>query len=265
MTAPVGQSELQIVNHCAVKEQSEIERLDLAARAESITVDISGARLPLTILSIFFVLLAIISGASFDETLAVRVLAVLAVVTTILLWRASRFASYGVAVFCFVILVGSWLPFDNPDAHTLLGLTARAVVSTMILLVGYRWWTNGMPFIAAHAEGLAEERAKVAAWLKALKSINESNQFVEFSTQSFLQGYWTYRLLNTGSCWAIAKSKTRKMDRLLGFRVLALDAVHVTELPTGKMRVEMANFPIQDVEISNEMRDRLLQLADANR
>jgi hypothetical protein len=241
-----------------VKDQSEIDRLDLVARAEATKVAISRARLPLTILSLFVVLLAMISEASFNETLAVRVLAALAVVTTILLWRGSLFAVYGVAVLFFAILVGSWLPFDDPDSHTLLGSTTRAVVSAMILFAGYRWWTNAMPFIAAQSKGLDNERSKVAEWMRALNSSNESKQLVEFSTKSFLRGYWTFRLLNTGSCWATARFKTGKMGRILDFRVLGLNAVHVTEQPPGQLNVEMADRLIQAVEISGEMRDRLL-------
>jgi hypothetical protein len=248
-----------------VKEQSEIDRLDLAARAEAIKVAISRARLPMTILSVFVVLLAMMSEASFNETLAIRVLAMLAVVTTILLWRGSRFAVYGMALLFFAFLAGSWFFSNDPDSHTLLGSTAKVVASAMILLVGYGWWTNAVPFIAAQSKGLDEERSKVAAWLGALKSSNESNQLVEFSTKSFLRGYWTYRLLNTGSCWATARFKTGKMDRILDFRVLGLNAVHVTEQPSGRLNVEMANRLIQEVEISGEMRDRLLHSASVNR
>jgi hypothetical protein len=65
-----------------MKEKSKIERLDLVARAEVTKAAISRARVPLTILSLFFVFLAVISAASPNETLAVRVLAVLAVATT---------------------------------------------------------------------------------------------------------------------------------------------------------------------------------------
>lgn len=248
-----------------MKEQSEIDRLDLVARAEATKAAISRARLPMTILSVFVVLLAMMSEASFNETLAVRVLAMLAVVTTILLWRGSRIAVYGMALLFFAILAGSWFFSNDPDSHTLLGSTAKVVIPAMILLVGYGWWTNAVPFIAAQSKGLDEERSKVAAWLGALKSSNESNQLVEFSTKSFLRGYWTYRLLNTGSCWATARFKTGKMDRILDFRVLGLNAVHVTEQPSGQLNVEMANRLIQEVEISGEMRDRLLHSASVNR
>jgi len=245
-----------------MKDQSEIDRLDLVARAEATKVAISRARLPLTILSLFGIFLAVESEASFNETLSVRVLVMLAVVITILVWRGSRFAVYGIAVLYFAILVGSWLPFDDPDSYTLLGSTTRAMVSAMILFAGYRWWTNAMPFIAAQSKDLYKERSKVAEWNSALKSSHESNQLVELSTKSFLRGYWTYRLLNTGFCWASAKFKTERMDRILDFRVLGLNAVRLTEQAPGQLSIEMADRLIQEIQISGEMRDRLLHSVD---
>jgi hypothetical protein len=246
-----------------MKEQSEIEKLDLVARAEVTKVAILRARVPLTILSLFFVLLAVISGASFNETLAVRLLATLAVMTTVLLWLESRLAVYGMALLFFAVLAGSRFFSDDPDSHTLLGSTAKIVVSAMVLLTGYRWWTNATPFTSAQSKGLDNERIEVAEWLRVLKSSSASNPLVEFSTKSFVRGYWTYRLLNTGSCWAAAKFKTGKMNRLLDFRVLGLKAVHVAERPAGRLNVEMGDRVIQDVEISAEMRDRLLRLVSA--
>jgi hypothetical protein len=261
----MGRGDRRTVDNYVVNEQSEIDRLDLVARAEATKAAISRARLPMTILSAFFVFLAMMSETSFNETLAVRVLAMLAVVTTMLLWRRSRFAVYGMALLFFAVLAASWFFSNDPDSHTLLGSTAKVAGSAMILLVGYGWWTNAVPFIAAQSKGLDEERSKVAAWLGALKSSNESNQLVEFSTKSFLRGYWTYRLLNTGSCWATARFKTGRMDRLLNFRVLGLNAVRLMERPSGELNVEMANRLIKEVEMSGEMRDRLLHSANASR
>lgn len=248
-----------------MKEQSEIDRLDLVARAEATKAAISRARLPMTILSVFVVLLAMISEASFNETLAVRVLAMLAVLATILLWRGSRFAVYGMTLLFFAILAGSWFFLNDPDSHTMLGSTSKVVESAIILLVGYGWWTKSAPFIAAQSKDLDKERSQVAAWLGALKSSDESDHLVEFSTKSFLRGYWTYRLLNTGSCWATARFKTGNVSRILDFRVLGLNAVHVTEQPSGQMNVELADRLIQEVEISGVMRDRLLHSASVNR
>lgn len=251
------------VDSCVMKEQSEIEKLDLVARAEVTKVATLRARVPLTILSLFFILLAVISGASFSEMLAVRVLAVIAVITTILLWLESRIAVYGMALLFFGVLAGSRFFWDDPDSHTLLGSTANIVTSAMILVAGYGWWTNATPFTSAHSKALDSERIEAAEWLGVLKSSNASDQLVEFSTKSFVRGYWTYRLLNTGSCWASAKFKTGKMNRLLDFRIFALNAIRVAERGAGQLDVDIPGRVIRDVELSNGMRDRLLRLVGA--
>jgi drug/metabolite transporter superfamily protein YnfA len=214
----------------------------------------------MTILSLFFVLLAVISGASFYETVAVRVLAMLAVVTTAMLWKGSRYAAYALAILVFAVLIGAWLPFDDPDSHTMLGATANVVGYAILLFGGYRWWTNGLPFITAQSAELEMERSQVREWVKVLNSSEGTDKVIEFSSKSFVRGYWTYRLLNTGFCWLIAKFKTGNMDRLRGCRVLGLDAVHVTNQPGGKLHIVMGERTIQGVEISAVMRDRLSHL-----
>lgn len=244
-----------------MKAQSEIDRLDLVARAEATKVEISRAQLPLTILSLSGLLLSITSEASFSETLLVRLMTGHAIVTTILVWLRSRFAVYALLILYFLVLAVLWLLLDDPDSHTVLGSTARAIVSALVLFAGYRWWITAKPFIAAQSKDLDNERSKVAEWSSALKSPHEAHQLVEFSTKSFVRGYWTYRLLNTGYCWAFAKFKTGKMDHILDFRVLGSDAVHVTESPPEQLNIELAHRLIQGIQISDEMRDRLLRSA----
>ena len=218
----------------------------------------------MTLLSLFIIFLAVISGASFYETLAVRVLATLAVVTTLMLWLGSRYAAYALAIFFFAALIGGWLPFDDPDTHTILGSTTRGMLSVMFLFGGYQWWTNAMPFTTAQSEELERERSQVGEWIGILKSSKKTDQVVEFSTKSFFRGYWTYRLLNTGSYWVVARFKSGSMARILDCRVLGIDAVRVKDQPEGKLSVEMGDRGIQEVEISAVMRTRFLRSASAN-
>jgi hypothetical protein len=166
------------------------------------------------------------------------------------------------ALLFFGVVAVSRFFWDDPDSHTPLGATAKAVVFAMIVTTGYGWWTNATPFINGQAKGLDSERLEVAEWLRALKSANASDQRVEFSTKSFVRGYWTYRLLNTGSCWATTEFKTGKMGRLLDFRVLGLNAIHLAERPAGTLNVEMGHRVIQDVQLSQAMRERLLHLVN---
>jgi hypothetical protein len=239
------------------KTLTELERLDLVARGEAAKTTLRRIRVPFVFASGFCVLLAIISSASLNETVAVRLLAVLMVLATIMVWLSARYSAYVLAACYAAFLIGGWL-FDAPDYHTFLGSTTRAVLTAMFLLWGYYWWTNARPFMSAQSEGFEKERSRVQEWIWVLKSPEETYRVVEVSRKSFWRGYWTYRLLNTGSCWVIGKFKIGNLRRLLDCRVRALDAVHFIDQAEGKLNIEMGDRSIQKVDISPVMRDRLL-------
>lgn len=240
-------------------DHTQIERLDLVARAEATKIILSRARVAVTFVAAFMVLLAIISAASFYETTTVRILSMLAVVTTIMLWMRSRYAPGALAVLFFAIVIAGSFIADDPDAHTLLGLASAYVGFVILLLGGYRWATNAMPFIAAHSKGLENERCQVEGWIKILISPGRTDPVAEFSTKSFWTGYWTYRLLDAGSCWVIAKFKTRNTGRLLQCRVRERGAVRVAESVDRKLSIAMGDTSVSPVEASPEMRELLLK------
>ena len=103
------------------------------------------------------------------------------------------------------------------------------------------------------------ERIQVTKWMNTIRFSPPPFELIEFSSRSFVRGYWTYRLLNTGYCWMIARYKTGNMNRWLTYRVLDLEAVHVTDRPGEKLRVRMGNRTVEQIEISREMHDRLLR------
>jgi hypothetical protein len=63
----------------------------------------------------------------------------------------TSYSDYALALLFSAILIGGWL-IDDPDYHTVLGSTTIVVLSPVFLFAGYRWWTNAMPFAAAHSE-----------------------------------------------------------------------------------------------------------------
>ena len=241
-------------------ELAEIKRLDPVARAEATKLILPRARVPVTFVTAFMVLLGIISTASFSETSTVRILAILAVVTTIMLWTRSRYAPCALAVLLFATVIAGRFIADDPDAHTLLGSASAYVGSAILLLAGYRWATNAMPFIAAQSEALENERYQVEGWIKILTSPGTTDPVTEFSTKSFWTGYWTCRLLDAGSCWVIAKFKTRNTERLLQCRVRERGAVYVTERTGTGLSVTMGDTSVSRVETSPDMRELLLKL-----
>lgn len=240
-------------------DHTQIERLDLVARAEATKIVLSRTRVPVTFVAAFIVLLAVSSAASFYETATVRILAILAVVTTIMLWMRSRYAPGALAVLLFATVIAGSFITDDPDANTLLGSTSRYVGFALLLFVGCRWATNAMPFIAAHSEGLENERCQVKGWIKILISPCRTDPVAEFSTKSFWTGYWTYRLLDAGHCWVVAKFKTRNTGRLLQCRVRERGAVRVAESVDRELSIAMGDTSVSPVEASPEMRELLLK------
>lgn len=113
--------------------------------------------------------------------------------------------------------------------------------------------------MAAHDERFDKERSQVGQWLADLKYGDRSGQVIEFSVKSFWNGYWTYRLLNLGNCWAVAKFKSGNLRGLVDYRVRGPDCVTVIEQPNGKMRIEIAGRFIGNVDTSPECRNRLLR------
>lgn len=240
-------------------DHTQIERLDLVARAEATKIILSRVRVPLTFLSAFGILLAVISEASFYETSVVSILAILAVVTTIMLWMRSRYAPGALAVLLFATVIAGSFIANDPDTRTLLGSTSKYVGFAILLFAGYRWATNATPFIAAQSEALENERYQVEDWIKILTSPDRTDPVAEFSTKSFWTGYWTYRLLDAGSCWVIAKFKTRNTGRLLQCRVRERGAVRVAESADRELSIAMGETSVSPVEASPEMRELLLK------
>jgi hypothetical protein len=243
------------------KRLTELDRLDLVARAEATKDCISRARIPWTFFSIVIVLLAMVSGASFNETMLIRMMAVLAIMATVMLWLNSPYSAYGMSSLFFALLLGAWL-VNSTDDHTFLGFTSRTILSVWFFYRGYRWWTNAKPLMDAHSKALEKERFQIQQWIRVLKTAGTS-QIIKFSTKSFWSGYWTYRLLNIGSYWLIAKFKIGKIERLLSCRVQELGVVHIADQSERKLAIEIGEHTIHNVDVSQDMLARLLQSVSA--
>jgi len=176
-----------------------------------------------------------------------------------MLWMLSRYAPGALAVLLFATVIAGSFIADDPDAHTLLGLVSAYVGFAILLLAGYRWATNALPFIAAHSKGLENERYQVEDWIKILTSPGRTDPVAEFSTKSFWTGCWTYRLLDAGSCWVVAKFKTRNTGRLLQCRVRERGAVRVAESAGRELSIAMGDISVSPVEVSPDMRELLLK------
>lgn len=242
-------------------ERTEVQRFDLVAQTEATGAILWRARIPITIVSALCIWLAATSTASPRETLAVRIFALLLVLTAIMLWTKSRYAACAMTILLFVILAGPWLLAENdPDTHTTLGRMSQYFISSVIFLIGYRWPSIAIPYIAGNAGSLQNERLQVEQWMRTLASPGYKDPVIEFSTKSFLKGYWTYRLLNTGAWWAIATFKTRNTERPLQLRVVEKNKVRANVGPDGSLNVELGNTLVTNVIAPSDVRQGLLNL-----
>jgi hypothetical protein len=246
------------------RELTEIERLDLAARAEAVEPFLSRAVLPMVFITVIAFLLAVGSQASFSETIVVWTVALIAVVTFIMLKQHWCYATYALSILNFLAAIGILKYAKDDYSHTFLGSFTNQFFLVWALANGYGWWKTGAHFVAAHAGSFDKERGQVGQWLADLKYGDRSGRVLEFSVKSFWNGYWTYRLLNLGKCWAVAKFKFRNLRGLVEYRVREPNGVTVTEQSNGKLRIEIAGRSIRDVDTSLELRNRLLRSVGEN-
>ena len=244
------------------RELTEIERLDLAARAEAIEPFASRAALPTAFLTVIGFWLALGSNASSEETIAAWVFFCVAVSTLLMLLRHWCYAAYGLSILNFLAAVGVLRNPDSIYSRTSLGSFSDQFFLVWFLGNGYAWWKAAAPFVIAHSDSYDNERKQVGQWLSELKYGRHNSEVLEFSVQSFWSGYWTYRLLNLGNCWAVAKFKYHNLRGLAEFRIQAAGGVTAKEQANGKLRIAIGSRPIPDVEAPPESRKRLLCAVD---
>jgi hypothetical protein len=104
-------------------ELTEIERLDLVARAEAIEPFVSRAALPMAFVTALIFLLALASDTSFKETLAIWTFSCLAASTAFMLWRHWCYAIYGLSILNFFAAFGCLKDFTTASPGPLLVLS----------------------------------------------------------------------------------------------------------------------------------------------
>ncbi len=236
----------------------EIDRLDLAARAERSEKALHLDRALLLIFSVFIVSLAVFSAASPLETLAVRLFAVATVLTTMTVYLRWRYALHACAI---LFLVG-------PAAGLLTTNVSHSLYSLLwvptFVAMAHGFWTQATPHAAVHSHGWDRECNQVRRWLNILNGNEGAKQLLEFSGGSFWSGYFTYRILNPGSCWVVARFKRGSSGKLTEFRVLELPALRIEQLPDGKLNIKIADRIFRRIEVPFSMRERLARFGSTS-
>lgn len=239
------------------KELTQIERLDLAARAEVAESFFPQRQVLFAILSALFIVLAVESTASSFETLLVRVVAALTTGTTIMLLLRWRYALHIAAAVFFAVAIGmALLRILDPSV-----LSSWALGYVLVFVsTGFRFWKPAVPLAAVQGKGWKKEKSQVQQWLKMLENLGTEEQVFEISSGSFWTGYFTHRLLKRGDYWAIA-TWPKHYRRFADYRVFGSHAVRITELPGGALNIEIEKRRLGRVAVSPDVHDALLGVA----
>lgn len=215
---------------------SPVQRLDFVARSKASAPIVSSARVVLSIVTPLFILLAVNSEAHSRETALVYVIAGASLLTAIILWLDWRFKIQALSVFCFLFAIADVLSKDHPRAHTVLGWVAGHALVPLFAYYGSGLWVMGRRYAKATGNSFREEREQLDTWMAVLSGATA----IEFPTGSFWTGYWTYRLLNPGSCWVVAQFK-RGSSKLRMCRVYELGDVSFKRMHSGRWQIEMGS------------------------
>lgn len=210
----------------------EIARLDMAARALISERYISGNRWWILFINLVLVGFVCTYRARFDTPLIAPIFVVCAAAATLALWTEWRYMIYVLAFFCFLLTIGCALLGRTFDT-----LFDRLYAIAMSIIFGLVSWKQAGPYAIANAPGWETERSQVEAWWWKLTSPEIANDIIEFSAGSFWTGRHTYRLMDVGSGWAIARLWKGFARILPNFRIRELSAVSFASLPTGEKRV----------------------------
>ncbi len=215
---------------------SPIEQLDLAARSIANNRLVSYLKIALPIFSCLCVILASISEASKREIQLVTILAVSGVIASVAVWSSWRYKLHIVALFGLAFAVTNVLSEDHPHYHTVAGWMAGRSLTFLFVYYGIGPFVIARRHAMVYGDDWQAQRKKVDEWLHQERTAN----VVEFPAGSFWTGYWTYRILNAGDCWLVARFK-RGTDKLAECRVRHLKDVVFTALPSGKWKVDITD------------------------
>jgi hypothetical protein len=224
----------------------EIKRLDQAAQACDVPYYTDRSRVVMTVLALFAIVIAIVAGSSSIESNVVRVAAFFLCLSVLGLWLRWKYAAFTLAVLYSGLAIGIVAFRGRP--HDIAGIMINLLLFASLASQAYVEWIRSIRFVRVQAQSWSGERTQVQEWLDQIESPNEPARILQFASGSFWTGYFTYRLLNTGLCWVIARYKTGALDRALEHRVLPLDGVRITELPEGGIGLELNGRAVSNVK-----------------
>ncbi len=241
-------------------EQVRAKRLDLAARAESIPKHRRVYRLTASTLTIFAVLLACFAATKPPEMLAIRAIACLWSITTIVLWANWRHGPWLLGSAFFITGLVSLFPGIDPSA----GWVGRTALASLLCLPSFQLWTAARVYARVHGPDWRDAQSEVREWLCKLENaVPAEPEIIEIQGGSFWSGYFKYRLLRVDNLWAVTTySKTWR--EFVEYHVYQAADVKVEFSSDNKLNVRMGNRNLQNATVSNSDRQKLLAIAQSS-
>jgi hypothetical protein len=128
----------------------EVERLDLAEKAQTTAEHIANLRIALIAFSIFLALGFLFSQASFILTWSVRILAVLCALTSIILWSHWRYKAYALPILQLAAGSAGFLTLQS-HSHTFLSWTVLIGASLLFLFLVVQSWKRARAFAVVNS------------------------------------------------------------------------------------------------------------------
>jgi len=222
-----------------MEQASVVARLDQAARSKASASLIFRARIALLLVGAFAVVLAVNSSASARETMLTWTLGIGGLTAGLSLYLNWRHKVFALAAFCFLFVACNLVSRDHPHSQTILGWIAAHSLSLLFLYYGFGAVVIARRYALVNSVRYVDERKQIDNSLRTTRDSTDGS-LIEFPSGNFWKGYWTYRIANLGPGWMLAQFKRGK-DRLWSCRVYPQEGLTITQLQSGKWRIELTS------------------------
>lgn len=234
---------------------TDLKRLDFVANSMCDGSGVGKFRAFMTGLAVFIFFLAYVSEAPPRETFLVRVLAAVAAISVLIAWLKPRFAAYGWILVFLVMAVGVFL--TNDYSRGVVGWTARISIVAWMLWMVFLFAQKAWRATVVQGNNWKAECERVREWMATLGSPELPSQVLQFNSESFWTGHFTYRLLNTGFCWVVVKFKKGNVRAMIECRVHSVNEVRQFDTGQGQIEISIDGKHISRVKATPEMQARL--------
>jgi uncharacterized membrane protein YjdF len=156
-----------------------------------------------------------------------------AALVTLMLWRRHRYSILALAM-VEITAGGAFLYIGLQNNHDHWWQAFNFTLVPVLVYGGIKRIKEGTQFLAVQGEEWAAERVQVRRWLGALQWMASDDKVIEIKDQTVWKTRVTYRFLNTGNCWAMAKFKAGQEKKLpTEYRIRFLSEIAFTEGPGG--------------------------------